>query len=109
MDLFTMLPDRAAELSEVALRMHAWGEPARSALLGIIVSHPGGKLLCEVLLQHINWSDDYGLRSVKVIAGCLKLPFGTDLLYTTDAKVLVEILLRELPIHARDAEVFPHY
>merc|ERR1719401_1032078 len=54
LDLFVALPDRADDLVEVALRVHAWGSAHREALLAEAVQHPGGRLLGEVLLQVIN-------------------------------------------------------
>jgi hypothetical protein len=107
LDMFVALPERADDLVEVALRVHSWGGKPRDALLGTAVAHPGGKLLCEVLLQVINRADAHRrMRAVKVLAGCLLLPNSEDLLYTNDIRVLVEILLRELPNHARDAPAF---
>lgn len=97
-ELFEALPDRADELTEVALRAHAWGGDTRSRLLEVTLSHRGGSGLVEVLLQTVNRSDEKrSLRAVKVLTGCLLTPAGERLLYTNDAHVLVEILLRELP------------
>merc|ERR1719198_2352731 len=110
MDLFVGLPDRADELVEVALRLHAWGGEPRKQLIQVAVAHPGGRLLAEVLLQIINRSDEgRRLRAVKVLAGCLSKPSSENLLYTNDVRVLVEILMRELPCHAGDATVFNLY
>merc|ERR1719215_41014 len=107
LDLFVALPERADDLVEVALRAHAWGGERRAALLAKTVSHEGGQLLCEVLLQVINRADKRRrLRAVKVLAGCLTLPNSERLLYTNDIRVLVEILLRELPNNAGDAVAF---
>ncbi|CAK0910959.1 unnamed protein product, partial [Prorocentrum cordatum] len=47
LDLFLALPDRAEDLVEVALRVHAWGGRHRHELLATAVSHMGGKFLCE--------------------------------------------------------------
>ncbi|CAE8736748.1 unnamed protein product [Polarella glacialis] len=103
LDLLQALPDRAADLAEV----HAWGGEARSALLLGAVQHPGGKLLCEVLLQMVNRCDaKRRLRAVKILAGCLTMQGGESLLYTNDARVLVRHLvipsstLRPLPYRA---------
>jgi len=107
LDLFVALPERADDLVEVALRAHAWGGERRAALLAKTVSHEGGQLLCEVLLQVINRADKKRrLRAVKVLAGCLALPNSERLLYTNDVRVLVEILLRELPNCAGDTVAF---
>mmetsp|Transcript_22551 Transcript_22551/g.63171 ORF Transcript_22551/g.63171 Transcript_22551/m.63171 type:complete len:330 (-) Transcript_22551:142-1131(-) len=107
LDLFDALPERASDLVEVALRVHAWGGKPRATLLAAVVEHPGGKLLCEVLLQVINRADERRrLRALKVLAGCLAQPGSDGLLYTNDVRVLVEILLRELPAHATDAAAF---
>eukprot|EP00933_Yihiella_yeosuensis_P005679 TRINITY_DN110245_c0_g1_i1.p1 TRINITY_DN110245_c0_g1~~TRINITY_DN110245_c0_g1_i1.p1 ORF type:complete len:351 (-),score=76.84 TRINITY_DN110245_c0_g1_i1:129-1115(-) len=108
MEVLQALPDRAADLIEVALRVHAWGGKAREALVNAAVQHPGGKLLCEVLLQVVNRCDaKRRLRAVKIFTSCLSISDGGDsLLYTNDARVLVEILQRELPIHAEDATAF---
>eukprot|EP00448_Togula_jolla_P006253 CAMPEP_0170613228 /NCGR_PEP_ID=MMETSP0224-20130122/24159_1 /TAXON_ID=285029 /ORGANISM="Togula jolla, Strain CCCM 725" /LENGTH=369 /DNA_ID=CAMNT_0010938813 /DNA_START=41 /DNA_END=1152 /DNA_ORIENTATION=+ len=107
LDLFVALPDRADELVEVALRMHAWGKEPRKLLLEQSVLHAGGRLLGEVLLQVINRGDAARvMRAVKVLSGCLSLPNGELLLYTNDAKILMEILLRELPNHAEDEAAF---
>jgi len=110
MDLFVRLPDRAEDLVEVGLRFHAQGGQQRAALLDAAVSHPGGSLLCEVLLQVINRADmRRRLRALKVLSGCLSRPSSERLLYTNDVRVLVEILLRELPNHAEDATAFAAY
>jgi len=107
LDLFLALPDRAEDLVEVALRIHAWGGERRAMLLAAAVSHMGGKLLCEVLLQVVNRADEKRrMRALKVLAGCLALPSSESLLYTNDVRVLVEILLRELPNHSGDAASF---
>lgn len=107
LDLFVMLPDRAAELVEVALRLHSLGDPQRDALLTAAVSHAGGSLLCEVLLQVINRADvKRRLRSLKVLTGFLLRPGSESLLYTNDVRVLVEILIRELPTHAEEVKEF---
>lgn len=107
LDLFVALPGRADDLVEVALRAHAWGGQHRRALLAHTISHPGGRLLCEVLLQVINRADKKRrLRAVKVITGSLASNGSERLLYTNDIRVLVEILLRELPNSASDAVAF---
>mmetsp|Transcript_10863 Transcript_10863/g.26019 ORF Transcript_10863/g.26019 Transcript_10863/m.26019 type:complete len:340 (-) Transcript_10863:262-1281(-) len=105
-----VLPDRASEISEVSLHVHAWGGEHRSVLCETIVRHPGGKHLVEVLLQMVNRCDHRRQqRALKVLTGCFMLPEGRDLLYTNDARVLVEILLRELPEHAEDLAIFECY
>jgi len=107
LDLFTQLPDRADDLVEVALRLHAHGGNQRLELLDAAVSRPGGSLMCEVLLQVVNRTDvKRRLRALKVITGCLSRPGSERLLYTNDLRVLVEILLRELPNHADDEQAF---
>mmetsp|Transcript_127143 Transcript_127143/g.220411 ORF Transcript_127143/g.220411 Transcript_127143/m.220411 type:complete len:356 (-) Transcript_127143:69-1136(-) len=107
LDLFELTPDRASELTEVALRVHAWGDPTRSKLLEVTLSHRCGTSLVEVLLQMVNRSDqERSLRAVKVLTGCLLTPAGQNLLYTNDAHVLVEILLRELPDRVASASEF---
>lgn len=110
LDLFVELPDRAGELVEAALRAHSGGGELRSTLLEEAVSHQGGKLLGEVLLQVINRCD-YArrLRAVKLLTGCLNMPAGDSFLYTNDARLLVEILLRELPNHAGEPAAFACY
>jgi hypothetical protein len=107
LDLFVRLPDRADDLVEVALRFHAQGGQQRSELLDATVSRPGGSLLCEVLLQVVNRADvKRRLRALKVLTGCLSQPGSEKLLYTNDARVLVEILLRELPNQADEEQAF---
>eukprot|EP00931_Biecheleriopsis_adriatica_P044254 TRINITY_DN25296_c1_g1_i1.p1 TRINITY_DN25296_c1_g1~~TRINITY_DN25296_c1_g1_i1.p1 ORF type:complete len:319 (+),score=68.78 TRINITY_DN25296_c1_g1_i1:40-996(+) len=110
LDLLQALPDRASDLSEVALRVHAWGGDSRRALCLATVQHPGGKLLIEVLLQIINRCDEKRQqRALKVLAGCFALPESQNLLYTNDARILVEILLRELPKHVENPRAFESY
>lgn len=105
--LFQTLPDRADELVEVALRVHAWGGKHRKTLLEAAVLHPGGPLLGEVLLQVVNRSDPVRtLRALKVLSGCLSRPSSENFLYTNDVRVLVEILIRELPSHVGDDASF---
>lgn len=107
LDLFVVLPERASDMVEVALRAHAWGGEWRRVLLANAVLHEGGQLLCEVLLQVINRADEQRrLRALKVLAGCLTRPNSERLLYTNDVRVLVEILLRELPNFATDSSAF---
>jgi hypothetical protein len=107
LDLFVALPERAEHLVEVALRVHAWGGRHRRELLATAVSHMGGKYLCEVLIQMINRCDEKRVsRALKVLAGCLALPCSESLMYTNDIRVLVEILLRELPNRSGDAAAF---
>mmetsp|Transcript_86618 Transcript_86618/g.278083 ORF Transcript_86618/g.278083 Transcript_86618/m.278083 type:complete len:192 (+) Transcript_86618:528-1103(+) len=107
LDLFVALPNRADDLVEVALRVHAWSGERRAELLGAAVRHRGGQVLCEVLLQVINRGlDERPLRALKVLAGCLAIGGSESLLYTNDIRVLVEILLRELPVHAKNATAF---
>jgi len=104
LDLFTLLPDRASELVEVSLRVHAWGGPVRLELLKAAVSHDGGRYMAEVLLQVVNRRDRVRqMRAVKIFTGCFCLPNGSQFLYTNDKRVLVEILLRELPRYAGNA------
>lgn len=110
LDLFVELPDRAGELVEAALRAHSGGGELRTVLLEQAVTHPGGKLLGEVLLQVINRCDfARRLRAVKLLTGCLNMPAGDCFLYSNDARVLIEILLRELPNHAGDPGAFQCY
>lgn len=100
MELFAALPDRASDLVEVAMRAHAWGDPTRAVLLEVAVSHDGGMYLGEVLLQVVNRSERMRrLRAVKLYSGCFAQPQGADFLYTNDKRVLVEILIRELPTY----------
>jgi len=107
LDLFVQLPDRADDLVEVALRFHAQGGNQRSELLDAALSRPGGSLMCEVLLQIVNRADvKRRLRALKVLTGCLSRPGSERLLYTNDVRVLVEILLRELPNHADEEQAF---
>lgn len=49
LQLFQVTPDRASDLSEVALRVHAWGGACRDELCRSIVgvNHSGGHLLVE--------------------------------------------------------------
>jgi len=109
-DLFVRLPDRADDLVEVALRFHAQGGDQRSELLDAAVSRPGGSNLCEVLLQVVNRADvKRRLRALKVLTGCLNQPGSETLLYTNDIRVLVEILLRELPNHTDEEQAFKCY
>lgn len=106
MDLFAALPDRASDLVEVALRAHAWGGATRVVLLEAAVTHDGGRYLGEVLLQILNRSPERmrRLRAVKLYLGCFEMPNGADFLYTNDKRVLVEILMRELPTYTITAE-----
>lgn len=107
LEIIVALPERADDLVEVALRAHAWGGKHRRQLLAETVAHPGGQLLCEVLLQVVNRAELVRrMRAVKVLGGCLALPDSEKLLYTNDARVLVEILLRELPAQAKDETSF---
>jgi hypothetical protein len=105
LDLFAALPDRASELVEVALRVHAWGGATRATLAEAAVTHDGGRYLGEVLLQMVNRGDRMRrLRAVKIYSSCFVVPNGTDFLYTNDKRVLVEILMRELPLYENAAE-----
>jgi len=59
------------------------------------------------LLQVVNRADvKRRLRALKVLTGCLSQPGSERLLYTNDARVLVEILLRELPNQADEEQAF---
>eukprot|EP00927_Polykrikos_kofoidii_P044343 TRINITY_DN38335_c0_g1_i1.p1 TRINITY_DN38335_c0_g1~~TRINITY_DN38335_c0_g1_i1.p1 ORF type:complete len:365 (-),score=64.33 TRINITY_DN38335_c0_g1_i1:160-1254(-) len=110
LDLFCTCAARADELVEVALRIHAYGGQLRARLLQAALEHPGGKLLCEVLLQLVNRGDESRrIRAVKLLTGCLAKPSGKGFLYTNDARVLVEILLRDLPNSACDSGSFVCY
>lgn len=74
------------------------------------VAHDGGRYLGEVLLQVVNRGDPIRrLRAVKVYSGCFAMPNGAQFLYTNDKRILVEILMRELPIHAGAAREFVAY
>jgi hypothetical protein len=109
LDLFALLPDRAPDLVEVSLRVHAWGGPVRKELLQAAVTHEGGRYMGEVLLQVVNRRQQdkiRQLRAVKIFTGCFCLPNGSHFLYTNDKRVLVEILLRELPRYAGNAAEF---
>jgi len=98
---FVDLPEEADYLVEIALRAHAWGGEHRRRLLAETIAHPGGQLLGEVLLQVVNRAEPRRhSRAVKILTGCLSLPNSEKFLYTNDARVLVEILLREMPNHA---------
>eukprot|EP00928_Gymnodinium_smaydae_P053494 TRINITY_DN37472_c0_g1_i1.p1 TRINITY_DN37472_c0_g1~~TRINITY_DN37472_c0_g1_i1.p1 ORF type:complete len:356 (+),score=83.87 TRINITY_DN37472_c0_g1_i1:133-1200(+) len=108
--LFKELPDRVDELIDVALRIHKQGGQARASLLQETLTQPGGKVLCEVLLQLVNRGDEQRkVRGVKMLRGCLGMPGGDHLLYTNDARVLVELLLRELENSTEDAAAFVIY
>jgi len=110
LDLFVVLSDRADELVEVACRIHAWGGELRAQLLEAAAAHQGGRLMCEVLIQMINRADPMRkLRATKVLTGCLAMPGGDRLLYTNDARVLVEILTRDLQQTADDETSFVCY
>lgn len=106
LELFAALPDRAHELVEVALRVHAWGGANRQALLEAAVNHDGGRYMGEVLLQVVNRRSDRHrrLRAVKLYSGCFAMPNGAQFLYTNDKRVLVEILMRELPTYSSPQE-----
>jgi hypothetical protein len=107
MELFANLPDRAPDLVEVALRVHAWGGAVRAELLQAAVAHEGGRYMGEVLLQVVNRGDRVRqLRSAKIFTGCFCLANGSQFLYTNDKRVLVEILLRELPRYTRNVAEF---
>eukprot|EP00929_Paragymnodinium_shiwhaense_P037773 TRINITY_DN20065_c0_g1_i4.p1 TRINITY_DN20065_c0_g1~~TRINITY_DN20065_c0_g1_i4.p1 ORF type:complete len:348 (-),score=90.29 TRINITY_DN20065_c0_g1_i4:70-1113(-) len=100
-------PEALALRCQVACRIHAWGGELRSQLLQAAAAHRGGKLMCEVLIQMINRADTMRkLRATKVLTGCLSMPSGETLLYTNDARVLVEILLRDLQNTADDVVSF---
>lgn len=104
------LPERADDLAEVALRAHTFGGENRSRLLEETVAHTGGQQLIEVLLQVLNRAEpERRLRAVKILADCLILPGSENLLYTNDVRVLVEILLRELPYQASKEAAFVCY
>lgn len=110
LQLFEVLPDCADDLVEVSLRIHAWGDEHRATLIELMIVHPGGNLLCEVLLQVINRADEgRKLRAVKVLTGALSQDNSEGLLYTNDVRVLVEILHRDLPDHAEDVVAFVCY
>jgi len=110
LDSLVALEDRADELVEVALRMHAWGLKHRKSLLNAIVAHPGRTLLGEVLIQVVNRSDpERRFRAIKVLKSCLLMPTTENLLYTNDARVLVEILIREFPNHVTDDTAFAEH
>lgn len=110
LELFLELPDRADELVEVALRIHAAGGKLRRNLLEAAVEHHGGKHMFEVLIHVVNRADrERRIRAVKVLTGCLLMPTGGAMLYSNDACVLVEILLRELPNSAEDSASFKVY
>lgn len=80
LELFEETPDRASDLSEVALR---------------------------VLLQMINRCDfKRQQRAAKVLTGCFVLTRGKEWMYTNDARLLVELLLREIPAKAEDPKAF---
>merc|ERR1712226_582594 len=99
LNLFETQPTYAEDLVKVALHM------PYETLTVATVAHPGGKLLCEVLLQVVNRGDCLQSRqAAQILAGCLALPNSEELLYTNDVRVLVEILLREIPRHAEDEE-----
>jgi len=105
LELFAALPDRAHELVEVALRVHAWGGANRASLIEAAVKHDGGRYLGEVLLQVVNRGERMRrLRAVKLYSGCFMMPNGAQFLYTNDKRVLVEILMRELPTYTAPAE-----
>lgn len=102
MHLFETQPDHAGAIGEVALCIRP-----SAALVDGMHSMPGGRFLVEVLLQVLNRGDDArSLRAAELlgsglavssVAGC------SGFLYTNDARVLLEILLRELPSHVEDA------
>jgi len=75
LDLFAALPDRASELVEVALRVHAWGGTTRAVLVEAAVTQDGGRYLGEVLLQMVNRGDRMRkLRAVKIYSSCFLVP-----------------------------------
>jgi len=102
MELLETQPDHAGAIGEVALCIR----PSK-ALVDGMRSTAGGRFLAEVLLQVLNRGDEArSLRAAELlgsglsaspVAGC------SGFLYTNDAKVLLEILLRELPCHVEDA------
>jgi len=109
LELFEETPDRASDLSEVALRVHAWGGECREQLCSAIVgvNHNGGHLLVEVLLQMINRCDfKRQQRAAKVLTGCFILVEAKEWMYTNDSRLLVELLLREIPAKAEDPKAF---
>lgn len=104
LSLLVALPHRAIELVELSLRVHAWGGGHREALLEAAVLQQGGHLLWEILMQIVNRSDPTRtLRALKVLSGILSKPSSRDFVCTNDVRVLVEILVRELPVHVGNA------
>lgn len=102
--LLVALPHRAIELVELSLRVHAWGGEHREALLETALLQQGGHLLWEILMQIVNRSDPTRtLRALKVLSGILSRPSSRDFVYTNDVCVLVEILVRELPVRVGNA------
>lgn len=109
-DLHQDVLDRADELSEVALRLHSYGGKWRADLLEATLTHPGGKLLGEVLMHMVNRGDEQRqIRAVKILTDCLSMPSGDTFLYTNDVKVLVEILMREMQSTAEDSAAVANF
>jgi hypothetical protein len=107
LELFAVVPERIAELGEVALRVHTWGGAARAELLQAAISHEGGIYLGEVLVQVANKGDKaHQMRAAKIFSGCFNLSNGSQFLHTNDKRVLVEQLLRELPNSAGNVTEF---
>lgn len=103
MQLLETQPDHAGAIGEVALCIRP-----SAALVDGMRSTAGGRFLVEVLLQVLNRGghDARSLRAAELLAGGLAEPAALGrggLLYTNDARVLLEILLREVPGHVEDA------
>ncbi|CAJ1334730.1 unnamed protein product [Effrenium voratum] len=109
LELFEAASDRASDLSEVALRVHAWGGECRKQLCSGIVTgnHTGGRHLVEVLLQMLNRCDEKRQqRAAKVLTGCFSMAEAKEWMYTNDSRLLVEVLLREIPGKVEDPKTF---
>lgn len=102
MHLLDTQPDHAGAIGDVALSVRP-----SAALVDGMRCTPGGRFLAEVLLQVLNRGDDArSLRAAELLGKGLAASSAVEcngFLYTNDAKVMLEILLRELPNHVEDA------
>lgn len=106
LELLTELPERSEDVVSGALRVYCHQGSARQLLIEVMTSHPNGRLLGEVMLQVVNRCGTFRDAALEVLTSCLYSPVGRDYLYSNDARVLLEILLRELPNHMREVGAF---
>lgn len=106
LDLLTELPERSEDVVSGALCVYTHQGSACSLLIDVMTSHSNGRLLGEVMLQVVNRCGSGYENALEVLTNCLYSPAGRDFLYSNDARVLLEILMRELPNHTREVVPF---